>query len=266
MIDGLPLQGKKILVTRGGEKGNNLASKITEFGGVSFVTPLIDFELNQDLNAATYIEKLDFYDWIIFTSQNGVDFFFKELKRLYPGLTPSKIKNHIAAVGSKTKKAIEKYHVYVDFYPKKFSAADFLVQFIEEVPLPNQVLIPKGNLASKTIAEGLEKKKVIVDEWIVYNTFFPKENKEKLVEILQKNDFNYATFTSPSTFHHFMEIVKEYSLQKQISGIEFVTIGAVTKKTVEDYGYSVAVSPEIYTIDSMLDRLCRLTIQEEEIK
>ncbi|MED3653438.1 uroporphyrinogen-III synthase [Heyndrickxia sporothermodurans] len=262
----LPLLGKHVLVTRGGEKGKKLAGEIINLGGVSYVTPLIDFQENDDSKAQTYVEKLHEYEWIIFTSQNGVDYFFNELKKLKAICKFDSLTNRIAAVGSKTKEAIEKYNIEVEFFPKQFSATDFIAEFIKEKEVAGPVLLPKGNLASKTIAKGLEEKRIHVDEWIVYQTFLPPESIDKLVTIVNENELDYAMFTSPSSFHHFMNIVKDYSLQNKIQKIEFVTIGDVTKKAVEEYGYKVVASPAIYTIDCMLESLCKLQIVKEEQK
>ncbi|MGE6259581.1 uroporphyrinogen-III synthase [Heyndrickxia sporothermodurans] len=259
MSETFPLNGQSILVTRGGEKGMALANKISQLGGHSHMVPLIDFKANHDPNAVTFLNKLHLYDWIIFTSQNGVQFFFNEVQNIASEIKLADLKTRIAAVGSKTKDAIEKYNVKVDFYPTYFSAADFVKQFIEEKILAKRVLLPKGNLASDTIKKGLEAKNILVDEWIVYNTFFPPENKEKLLSLLREKEINFATFTSPSTFHHFMEVVNEHSLENHLKNIRFITIGAVTKKAIENYGYTVAASPEVYTMDSMIDSLCSLT-------
>lgn len=266
MINDLPLAGKKILVTRGGRKGEELASKIISKGGSSSIIPLIDFTVNNDQHAREYVQKLPSYDWIIFTSQNGVNYFFEECTRLNPNFCPSDIKNNVAAVGSKTKEAVEKYGVKVGFYPSQFSAADFIVEFLKKEHSTKHILIAKGNLASRTIADGLEEKKVLVDEWIVYRTFFPYKSRDKLVQLLVDRELDYATFTSPSTFHHFMEVVTSCSLQYALKNIEFIAIGAVTKKAIEQYGFSVAASPEVYTIDSMLDSLCQLAKLKEEKK
>lgn len=266
MINTFPLSGQKILVTRGGEKGLKLAERINQLGGDSYIVPLIDFEANHDIHATVFLNQLYSYDWIVFTSQNGVDFFFKELQVKLPDFKLSDLKSHIAAVGSKTKEAIEKHQLKVDFFPNRFSAADFIEQFIKEKISARRVLLPKGNLASDTIKKGLEAENIMVDEWTVYNTFLPTKNKEKLHSLLRKNVINYATFTSPSTFHHFMEVVNDYTLQGHLKTIRFVTIGAITKKAIENYGFTVAASPEVYTMDSMIESLCSLTKSEEEQK
>ncbi|MFK4997559.1 uroporphyrinogen-III synthase [Bacillus sp. N9] len=73
----------------------------------------------------------------------------------------------------------------------------------------------KGNLASKTIAESFRAHGIVAHEWIVYDTYYPKKETRKLVDLLKDGSLHVAAFTSPSTFHHFIEIVNKHRLQEQ---------------------------------------------------
>jgi len=256
-----PLKGKKVFIPRSGKQGMDLSEKIERLGGEPYFIPLIEFCEGKDPLGTEYLKNINQYDWVIFTSQNGVKFFFQQLANCNIALSPD---TKIAAVGDKTKEAIEKHHLKVSFVPTLFSADDFAIEFRDVKAHSKKVLIPKGNLARDTIAQSLKSENWLVDEWIIYDTIFPIESRQRLGALLAHIQLDYALFTSPSTVHHFMEIAKEPKLLNKIKMIEFISIGPVTKHAIESYGWKVSASPESYTVDDMLDCLCKLNMKREE--
>lgn len=259
----LPLKGKKVFIPRSGKQGKELRDRIVQLGGEPYCIPLIEFSEGQDPHGHQYLNKIDQYDWVIFTSQNGVKFFFQELSKNNISLSHQ---TKIAAVGEKTKDALQRHQLQVSFVPSLFSADDFAIEFEDQVKQPKKVLIPKGNLARDIIAKTLLSKGWTVDEWIIYDTIFPIESKEKLASLLEHVQLDFALFTSPSTVHHFMEIAKERKLEKKAKLIDFISIGPVTNKAIEGYGWKVSASPLKYTVEDMLDCLCKLITKREELK
>jgi uroporphyrinogen-III synthase len=262
MIDTLPLAGKNIFIPRGGNQGNALCERVVELGGKPYSVPLIDFREGNDQHAQEYINRFNQYEWIIFTSQNGVTFFFKQLEKINKVISSQ---SRISAVGEKTKERLDKLGLNVAFVPKNYTADDFAKEFLDMGFHPQRVLIPKGNLAKDIIANSLESIHCIVDEWIVYETFFPIESRRKLEHLLTDIQFDYAMFTSPSTVHHFMEVVRGLRMEDKIKKIKTISIGPVTNKTIESYGWSVSASPDKYTVEDMLGCLCSLNAMEEEL-
>ncbi|MBS4173726.1 uroporphyrinogen-III synthase [Bacillus sp. FJAT-49736] len=253
----LPLDGKSILIPRGGTQGKKLCDKISQLGGTPYMVPLIDFRKNHDPNAREYLKRIDQYNWIIFTSQTGVKFFFQQLAHHNLALSPS---TKIAAVGEKTKMAIEKFQLEVSFVPDFFSADDFANEFTNVGNQSKRVLIPKGNLARDVIAKSLVSLHWIVDEWIIYKTIFPRESKEKLIYLLENVKLDYGLFTSPSTFHHFMEVANDPVREQKAKTMRIISIGPVTNRAVESYGWKVSASPEKYTMEDMMESLCKFNI------
>lgn len=257
MMDRLPLRGKHVLITRGGEQGEKFCNDVASAGGIPYMVPLIDFRPNKDLNAVRFIQSLDQYDWIIFTSKNGVKYFFQHIDSHRERFEMLKDRIHFAAVGEKTRAELNRYRVDSHFMPNIYTAEDFSREFFEKGFTAKRALIPKGNLASTTIAESFRSHHIVADEWIVYETFYPTKDIGRLVKIIKEDRLDAACFTSPSTFHHFMKVAKQYHLEEYIETILYASIGKVTQRAIENEGYTVMVCPEKYTIDSMFQELCQ---------
>ncbi|RST76234.1 uroporphyrinogen-III synthase [Siminovitchia acidinfaciens] len=263
-MDRLPLRGKHVMITRGGEQGEKFCNDVASAGGIPYMIPLIDFRSHEDLNAVHFIQSLNKYDWIIFTSRNGVNYFFQHIDSQREQFEMIKDRINFAAVGEKTRAELSKYRVDSHFMPNIYTAEDFSREFFEKGLTAKRALIPKGNLASTTIAESFRQHRIIADEWIVYETYYPTKDIGRLVEIVKEDRLDAACFTSPSTFHHFKKVVKQYHLQGHVDSITYVSIGRVTKKAMEAEGYAIKVCPEKYTIDSMFQELCRYFGQERK--
>ncbi|MFD1705590.1 uroporphyrinogen-III synthase [Siminovitchia sediminis] len=244
------------MITRGGEQGEKFCSDVASMGGIPYMIPLIDFRPHNDMNAGSIIQSLDQYDWIIFTSKNGVKYFFQHIEEQRESFEMLKGHMRFAAVGEKTKSELKRYFVDAYFMPNVYTAEDFSKEFFEKGLKAKRVLIPKGNLASTIIAESFRSRGIIADEWIVYETYYPTKDHSRLADILKDNRLDAACFTSPSTFHHFYQVVQQHHLEKHIEFLTFTAIGKVTKRAIEAEGFAVKVCPEKYTIDSMFQELC----------
>lgn len=251
-----PLTGRHILITRGSDQGEKFCMDVASAGGIPYMIPLIDFRAHEDMNAPYFIDQLTQYDWIIFTSKNGVDYFFHHIKDLIDlsALRHSHIQ--FAVVGEKTREALDRYHFSSRFMPNVYTAEDFAREYFEQDLTAKKVLIPKGNLASKIIAEGFRSHNIIADEWIVYDTYYPVDKTDELVRLLSEDRLDVAAFTSPSTFNHFNKIVDEFHIDLRSKKLEIATIGTVTGRRVEQAGFQVSICPETFTIDSMFAALC----------
>jgi uroporphyrinogen-III synthase len=253
MISSLPLKGREILVTREEKAAKGMADIIRQYGGVPHIIPLISFRPFQDKNERTYLERLKSYDWIFFTSKNGVRFFFHQLEEHNLSLKKSRIR--FAAVGEKTCRELERHGVEVDFIPDFYTGADFAEEFIQKFPEAGPVLLSKGNLARDTIASFFHKRNKMLDEWITYETCFPKESEKSLAALLQEKKVSAATFTSPSTVKRFVKIVNDHRLEEAVKGLTVACIGPVTEQTAVRNGMTVQAVPERYTVEDMVEKL-----------
>ncbi|MBB6445845.1 uroporphyrinogen-III synthase [Bacillus benzoevorans] len=229
---------------------------VKKYGGVPIELPLLAFkpaELSKEEKAL--IGNIHIYDWIIFTSNVTVETFLS----FYEGERTQL--PHVAAIGQKTARVLEKEGIKVDFIPAEFVAEGFVKEFAPKIKQGTKIFIPKGNLARDYIAEQLRKQGASVDEMIIYDTYFPQENEDDLVQLLSEHNLDIIPFTSPSTADHFMEIVASHGLQDRIQSCIFACIGPVAQKRAESLGLTVHVVPDVYTVDEMIKSIAEYISQ-----
>ncbi|WP_409251540.1 uroporphyrinogen-III synthase [Bacillus sp. SCS-153A] len=258
----LPLWGREILVTREEKAAKGLADLIRQYGGIPHIVPLIAFRPYIDDKESTYLERLKSYEWIFFTSKNGVHFFFEKLKKHNLSLEVGNMK--FAAVGEKTCKALHNRGIQVDFVPRLYSGLEMAKEFVQRFPGAGRVLLSKGNLARDTISSYFAERSMPIDEWITYETFFPSDSEEKLIALLQQQRISAVTFTSPSTIRGFMKVVNDHGLHDAVKSLSVVCVGPVTKEAAYRNGLTVQVVPERYTVEEMIKDLAKHFISKEE--
>ncbi|TKC15642.1 uroporphyrinogen-III synthase [Robertmurraya kyonggiensis] len=237
------LRGKKVLVPRGKKNAKSFSTIVEELGGVPIEIPLLAFRPVENQK----IPSLHTYDWLIFTSNVTVETFFSLV-----GTEDNIQLPKIAVIGEKTEQALLRRNVQVDFKPHEYVAESFVQEFSQFVKKGDKLLLPKGNLARDLIAQFFKDKGHIVDEMVIYETYFPEESKEKLVQLLKSKELDVLPFTSPSTIDHFMSVVRELDLLECIEDCIVAAIGPVSKRRCEEHGLTVHVMPENYTSFEML--------------
>lgn len=248
MIPSSPLMNKKVLVPRGSGQAKSFSQLVERYGGIPIEIPLIAFrpiEWNDQLQLA--MDQIHTYDWIVFTSNVTVETFFSYFKKEDRGLLPK-----IAVIGKKTAEVLEERGFAAEFIPSAYVAEVFVDEFLPKVASGSKVLIPKGNLARELISSSLIKKGVQAEEIVIYETYMPKENRTKLVEMILKEELDILMFTSPSTVDHFMAVVKDFQLDRHLAHCIIGCIGPVTEKKLRSYGLLVHASPEEYTVKEMI--------------
>ncbi|QPA30255.1 uroporphyrinogen-III synthase [Thermaerobacillus caldiproteolyticus] len=244
-----PLRGKTVLVTRGKEQAQAFSDKLRQVGAIPIEIPLISFsasEHNEQIGQC--IRELYRYDWLIFTSANGVRFFFPLIK---PGMKLPKV----AVVGKKTATALEKHGIQPDIVPDEF-VAEGLVEALKPIIQPNErILLVKGNLARPTLKEALIRIGATVTDLVVYETKINESGKEQLIDLLQKRAIDVITFTSSSTVQSFMRMLDEVDWVPLLEQCVIACIGPVTKQAAEKAGLRVHICPERYTIDDMIKEM-----------
>ncbi|MEO4052108.1 uroporphyrinogen-III synthase [Solibacillus sp. CAU 1738] len=243
MLNDLPLARKTIYVT-GTQKVQTIEELVQANGGKVKSFPLIDV---QECIAADDAEKLAHsksYEWLIFTSQNAVESFVKKLHRAKQNVDTFLCK--IAAVGTKTAKALENSGFTVEFMPSIFSAD----VFVKEFPLvagKGRCLFLRGNLAKTTIRDALA-----CDEWTVYETVESTKHIQALAESLIQEEEPIVIFASPSAVKVYAQyIVPDFDW----SYITIASIGHITTAELKSYGATVDVQPDTYTMKAVVEHL-----------
>lgn len=259
-MSSLSLQGKKVLVPRGKKSAKSFSEIVVSLGGTPVEIPLLGFRPTQtEPILKKVLQSLHTYNWFIFTSNVTVETFFSFIDRV-----DFESFQKIAAIGEKTEEVLRKKGFSVDFRPQKYVAEEFAKEFAELVNSGDRILIPKGNLARDYIAQFLREKGAIVDEVVIYETFFPEESKHLLIQSINEAKLDILPFTSPSTVEHFMDVVNEYQLRDHICSCIVACIGPVTKQMCESYGLTVHVMPGKYTVNEMLIGVCSYINQYEK--
>ncbi|SET24358.1 uroporphyrinogen III methyltransferase / synthase [Natronincola peptidivorans] len=249
-VEKLPLQGKRILVTRTRQQASDLSRKLKELGGEVIEFPTIQIQAPEDFaDIDEKLRNLKKFQHIIFTSVNGVKAFFERLKVIKTDIR-SIGTARIHAIGSVTKKALEDKGILVDIIPEVFTAEGVLEAVKEIIQSGDRVLLPRADIARQALIDGLKEMGAEVEVMDIYKTTIPTCRRQDLVEIL-RNSVDYITFTSSSTARNFMEILTPENHQL-IENSKIAVIGPITKKTAMELGVKVDIEAEEYTIDGLV--------------
>ena len=251
------LQGKTILITRAREQSSEFAALLRERGAdvVEFPTIEIAPPLRWgDLDRA--IEQLDAYDWIVFTSVNGVIFFWQRLGERGNGDGfPSSLK--VCAIGPATARELKKNGIRVDYTPKEYVAEAILEGFEKMNVQGKRILLARVKKARDILPKGLKAMGAKVDVVEAYRTLKPRGGSKKLKEILAQGKVDVITFTSSSTVNHFVELLGKGDVEEKLKGVTIASIGPVTSRTARKQGLRVHIQPEAYTIPALTAAITR---------
>lgn len=257
----MPLFGKRILITRTREQASELVRQVEDLGGEAYEFPVIDITMpgtEKLLKTEQALQRLSDYDWVFFTSVNGVEYFFKHLERMGEDIR-SLHKAKIAAVGPATKEALRKYGITAEKLPDRYQAEGLFDTFGDNLQSGQQVLMPRGNLARPWLSDVLKDRGLQVTEAMMYETVPTQEEDDELLNLIEKGCIHAVTFTSSSTVTNFISVLKRMGLTDPIQALGNVTvacIGPVTAKTAQDAGLNVNILAEEATIDSLVQGIC----------
>ncbi|CAH1204158.1 Siroheme synthase [Paenibacillus plantiphilus] len=262
-----PLFATRVMVTRARAQSSDLSDRIEELGGEPCEFPVI--ETREPANPAvvgaieTALRNADRYDWLIFTSVNGVEYFFGYLKKLGIDIRAFH-KARIAAVGPKTAEALERRGLLIDVLPVIFQAEGLLDSLSESMKPGQCALLPRGDLAREVLPRQLEARGLQAVEIDVYETIIAEDQEEETLKLLVDGKVDVITFASSSTVTNLLAVMRRMGIeepQQVLNGIEIACIGPLTAKTAVEAGLTVTIQPEDATIDALIDAIAtaRLT-------
>lgn len=247
-----PLFGRRIVVTRPRAQAQEFVDLLEQRGADVIQFPTIEtapMPSYAQLDAA--LDTISAYHWLIFTSVNGVQYFFARLRARRQDVR-SLGNVRIAAIGPATTRAIQALYLRVDAMPEEYRA-EALVPVLGDVQ-GHRILLPRAAQAREVLPHDLRTLGAQVDEIAVYQTVPPPQaNVEELRTLLQAGEIDCVTFTSSSTVRNFMAVFADNEARTLLGNTAIGCIGPVTAETVRGYGLEVAVQPEAYTIPAFAE-------------
>jgi uroporphyrinogen III methyltransferase/synthase len=248
----LPLFGKRIVVTRAREQADALAMRLRALGADAIEVPTIEIVPAADYGSLDgAIADLALYDWLIFTSANGVRFFVERLDRSNADLRA--LRARICAIGPATRAAIEALHLKVDLMGKEYVAEGLLDAFAAYDLAGKRILLPRAAVARDIVPTELERRGARVDVVEAYRTVTPTHAAEGIHAALARKP-DCVTFTSSSTVQNLVAVAGADSLR----GIGVASIGPITTETARALGIEVAVQAKTFTIDGLVEAVRQL--------
>lgn len=260
------LFGKRILVTRAREQASALSQTIEALGGEAVEFPtirVVEPESYEPLDHA--IAQLGSYRWIIFTSINGVRFFFQRLLQRGKDVRDLKGAN-LCAIGPKTREALERYALKVSYVPDEYRAESIVAGLQGQIKPGDRVLLPRADIARKVLAEVLSSLGAAVDEVVAYRTVPAGDNADLVRQMLAEKKIHVITFTSSSTVHNFIALLNEPRLSRLLDGVTVACIGPVTARTARELGLPVHIEARHYTIKGLVKAILEEGSQRERYK
>ncbi len=273
-----PMFGCRVLVTREHLEGfsllEELGAEIIEFPTIKIVPPLNYDSLDKS------IDQIETYHWLIFTSRNGVKYFFRRFFEKDRDIRDLK-GIRICAIGTKTADEIKKYGLKIELIPEEFQAEGLIEAFVSfHSSLINikgdtvegissallkgiRFLLPRAELAREIFPDKIRELGGEIDIPIAYRTVKPESHGKRLRRFLKEGRISIATFTSASTFNNFLEIMGT-DAEELLKGVKIAVIGPITKKAIEKVGLKVHIMPEKATVEAMVQEIIKCYTKHEE--
>ncbi|MGH9513741.1 MAG: uroporphyrinogen-III synthase [Terriglobales bacterium] len=254
-----PLSGIRVLVGRARHQASALTYSLIKKGAEVLEIPFIEIRKPRSYKPLDEaIKKLHTYDWLIFTSVNGVEAFWERYRKLKLH-QPPRLK--IAAIGPATKRAIEKRGYKVAVVPKEY-IAESVVKSLRSRIKGKRVLLARARVARDVIPQQLRKEGARVDVVEAYETVIPRIGRSRLNEALNSKSGRpqVITFTSSSAAKNFFALLDakdgddaaKCKRLRELGDIRIASIGPVTSGTLRTLGFKVHIEAAEYTIPGLV--------------
>ena len=246
-----PLAGKRVVVTRTRSQAGVLSEQLRALGADVLELPTIRIEPPSDLRAfAELVQDAHAYDWIVFTSPNGVNAFFDLFYKLYDDareIGGAKI----AAIGPATAQRVKDFRMHVDLQPEEFVAEAVVREFKKQGGVENlRILLARAEKARDVLPKELSAMGGIVDEGFAYRTVPESRDDNGARRRLLEEGADLITFTSSSTVENYMALGLPWP-----RGMQVASIGPVTSKTARELGLTVEVEARRHDIPGLVDAI-----------
>lgn len=262
-IEQRPLFGKRVVVTRSRAQASVLTQRLEDLGAEVWEFPTIEVVPPADyVSLDNCLKLLKEYQWIVFTSVNGVEAFFQRLWE-----TGGDIRQlqgiRLAAIGPATGKSLEDRGLRVDYIPEEFRAEAVAEGLVGKVRAGERILLPRAREARTVLPKLLKESGAVVDEIVAYDTINGSGDSRVIKEMLENRRLDAVTFTSSSTVRNFVSMLQDsqegVEFKKDVSsmleGVVVACIGPITADTARTLGLTVDVVAQSFTIDGLVEAL-----------
>jgi uroporphyrinogen III methyltransferase/synthase len=251
----LPLFSKRVLVTRPRQQGGAFVERLIELGAVPIALPTVEIRAPEDwkpVDAA--IRELSKYQWLVFTSANGVEAFLGRVRTLgldWRALGPVTL----ATIGPKTAAALRERHLEPDLVPERYQSEDLAAALRQAIAPGQRVLLARADRGRELLYDELSKH-CRVEQIAVYSQVDAVELDEAVLGQLRRGEIDFVTLTSANIARSLLGRLDATCLARIRDGqTKLVTISAVTSAAVRDHGLPVAAEAAEATMDGMLAAL-----------
>jgi uroporphyrinogen III methyltransferase / synthase len=250
-----PLWGKTVVVTRSREQASRLVDLLNAAGARCLEVPTIEIAPPADfapLDAA--LEHLARYDWVIFTSANGVRAFMERL--FNKGLDVRALgRVRLAVIGPATAQALRDYSLVAEAVPDTFQAEGLLEVLEPKLLGGTRILLARAEQARDVLPDGLTELGVKLDVVPVYRAIPPASVPPEAAKVLLKGRVDLLTFTSSSTVHNFAGLIGQERFQELAAQAPVASIGPITSATLKEYGITPQIEPAAFTIPALAEAI-----------
>ena len=246
-----PLFGRRIVVTRTRKQAGGLSDRLRLLGADVLEIPTIRIIPPKNLmEFGELVRDAYQYDWVVFSSVNGVEAFFEMFLRLYDDLR--EIGNvRIAAIGPATAQRIRDYHLGVDLQPSEFVAEAVVRALQEQGSVENlKILVIRAEVSRDVLPKRLTALGAIVDEAAAYQTVPETDDPHGVLKRFREEGADIITFTSSSTVENFLNLQLPWP-----PGLRTVSIGPITSETMRKCGLRVDIQANQYDIDGLIEAI-----------
>ncbi len=249
-----PLFGVRIAATRAAAQINSLCTELRELGADIIPFSVIETHLSKPKQSMRKILSAKKYDWLLFTSENGVRYFFELLAR--ENLDARAIANmKIAAIGKGTAHRLKEYKINADFVPSEYTSEAMLREFPKDKDIASlNFLRVKGNFLNDYLVDGLEKLNANVDTVEVYKINKSKPDEQTISRIIE-DGIDAITFTSQSTVNNFLTLFGMEEAKHIFERAIPFAIGPVTAQALEQHGIKNYRIAKIHTVAGIIEEI-----------
>ena len=253
-----PLFAKRIVLTRAQEQAKEFSQLLAAYGAEPVEVPTIQIVPPASWQALDEaIIRLGTYQWLIFTSVNGVGPFMDRLH--VAGKDVRALASlRLCAIGPRTAQALKTYGLTADLVPAEFQAEGVIAALAQVGIQGNRILIPRAEVAREILPEQLRELGAVVDVIPVYRTIVPTVDVASLTQQLQDGRVAALTFTSSSTVRNFVELFGgQEAVRRLVAQVAIACIGPITARTAEEHGLTVTIMPAENTLPALAEAIVK---------